>query len=354
MKHLLYSTIMLLIFPIFVCEAATSKEVGSVKGVTKWHPGHYYLVPKKITKKPLLKIIKMVGRSNHWRGIQRRYSWAELEPEKGIYDFSLIEEDLSALKVYDKHLVIQIQFKSFKKGDYFAPAYLDDKKYGPGTYEYGKGGTNIALWNNQVSGRLKELYKKLGEQFDADPHVEALVIPETAIGKVKVGRVRPDKVKFVKNLLSSTKTLKESFPSTNVIQYANWPVFLLDDIEIAARKNRFGLGGPDTFPFWDALNNGLYRHYARLHGDVPLATAVQWDNYTAKKAFGPYDPTSIRTIYDFARETLKVNYMFWASRKKPDNYIGHVDRLLRELSIRYGSSGGLDVKCPTMIAPCSK
>ncbi len=49
------------------------------------------------------------------RGVQIIYSWRQLEPQKGVYDFSKIEEDLNDLSRIDKKLFIQIQDRSFSQ-----------------------------------------------------------------------------------------------------------------------------------------------------------------------------------------------------------------------------------------------
>ncbi|MGJ7094251.1 hypothetical protein [Vibrio hannami] len=41
------------------------------------------------------------------------YPWALLEPKKGQYDFSIIEEDYQYLKAHGKRLFVQLQDATF-------------------------------------------------------------------------------------------------------------------------------------------------------------------------------------------------------------------------------------------------
>jgi hypothetical protein len=48
----------------------------------KWHPGHYVFVAHQAIRPEHI--------LDHFRGVQRCYTWKALEPEQGRYDFSAI------------------------------------------------------------------------------------------------------------------------------------------------------------------------------------------------------------------------------------------------------------------------
>jgi hypothetical protein len=80
-----------------------------------------------------------------------------------------------------------------------------------------------------------------------------------------------------------------------------------------------GLGGPDVFVNDRGLNlpDGVYSYYPKLAGTVPLAPMVAAGNYIAARHGGSADEAPrMDQLYDFARDRLKANYIFWA--RPPD------------------------------------
>lgn len=88
--------------PLFLSAAVSAVNM-------KWFPGHYIMnnldVPE--TENLLIDFKSVVS----MRGIQRSYYWSNLEPSKGVYDFSEIEADLAQVSKYGKKLSIMIGYK---------------------------------------------------------------------------------------------------------------------------------------------------------------------------------------------------------------------------------------------------
>jgi hypothetical protein len=140
----------------------------------KWQPGHYVFIGSdSITEKYIL---------NNFKGVQKAFQWKDLEPEKGRYDFSAIKRDLDYLGKHGKYLVIQLQYKGFGKGQSIIPAYVQGEKYCGSPVNSPVGALNSVLWNQNVSGRIAELIRALGREFDSHPHLAAINLPETATG----------------------------------------------------------------------------------------------------------------------------------------------------------------------------
>ena len=93
----------------------------------KWHPGHYVLAGSGPISSDLL--------FEHFRGVQKRYTWSDLELAKGRYDFSEIRSDLALLESHGKQLVMQVQYKAFGKGQRRVPDYVQGPEYGGGVYQ---------------------------------------------------------------------------------------------------------------------------------------------------------------------------------------------------------------------------
>ncbi|MHB1949150.1 MAG: hypothetical protein ACYCQI_13670, partial [Gammaproteobacteria bacterium] len=63
-------------------------------------------------------------------GVQIIYSWKQLEPKKGVYDFSKIQDDLNFLNKIHKKLFIQLQDRSFQPDICHVPDYIrEDEIY---------------------------------------------------------------------------------------------------------------------------------------------------------------------------------------------------------------------------------
>ena len=65
-------------------------------------------------------------------GAQIMYSWRELEPTQGQYDFSSIRKDVDYLALHGKRLFVQLQDASFYARNLPVPDYLLSDAYGGG------------------------------------------------------------------------------------------------------------------------------------------------------------------------------------------------------------------------------
>ena len=329
----------------------------------KWHPGHYVLAGSGPISSDLL--------FEHFRGVQKRYAWSDLEPAKGRYDFSEIRRDLAMLQEHDKQLVMQIQYKAFGKGQRRVPDYLQGPEYGGGVYRARSGSFDPVLWNAQVGERMDSLFAALGKEFDSHPGVEAVVLPETSpsasLDKHPQPGVDPYTIPiYVAALKDRMTALRRAFPNTVVIQYANFPQPALPDLTAYMKEIGVGLGGPDVYPRSSGLSDperGVYRLYAPLSGTVPLGAAVQSPDYSVAfwkrtAAFNRGEdrnsvivtaeeeqPIPVREHLQLARDTLKLNYLFWSAH--PRHCLENVKRMLSEPDLANDPAGGLDSKRPT-------
>jgi hypothetical protein len=127
-----------------------------------------------------------------------------------------------------------------------------------------------------------------------------------------------------------------------------------------------GLGGPDVYPRPSSLSDparGVYRLYAPLSGTVPLGAAVQSPDYSVASwkrtaAFNRGEdrasvlvtpeeeqPIPVREHLQLARDTLKLNYLFWSAH--PRHCLENVKRMLSEPDLADDPAGGLDSKRPS-------
>ena len=335
-------------FIIFCNTSYVFAQSKSLNQAVKWHPGHYSLVSDEETSRDKYIIGKFLG-------LQKKYAWKQLEPEKGKYDFSIIRADLAYLQKHGKRLVIQIQTKDFGQDKISAPEYLKDASFNGGLYRTSTGSLNPVLWNAKVAERIEALYKALGKEFDKEPFIEAVVIPETAISsdiqrKDQEGVEHYTNEKYANALKQQMKVLKEAFPSTVVIQFTNFPKEILYDLTKFQKQNGIGMGGPDINLYSRGLNDpkaGVYQYYDSLNGHVPLGAAVQSQDYTYSKS-EKYDQVvekpSVEQIYKFGKNRLHLNYIFWLI--KP-GYFDKVITMMNSASFPKDVAGGLNAALPS-------
>src|SRR5689334_18488402 len=64
-----------------------------------------------------------------FQGAQIMYSWKQLEPQKGKYNFSIITEDYDYLETYHKKIFVQLQDATFDPNSKAVPDYLLTAEY---------------------------------------------------------------------------------------------------------------------------------------------------------------------------------------------------------------------------------
>ncbi|HAT9133423.1 TPA: hypothetical protein ACT9JI_000403 [Legionella pneumophila] len=260
------------------------------------------------------------------RGVQIIYSWRQLEPQKGVYDFSKIEEDLNDLSRIDKKLFIQIQDRSFSPDVFPVPDYIRlEKAYHGGVvqqYDFpGEGkpvtaGWVARTWDPAVRKRFQLLLKKLASKFDGK--IYGINLPETSID------LDPDNLpkdfssdEYFYSVLDNIGYLKKIFQKTWVIQYVN---FFPDEwnndhhymrrLFAFARKHHIGLGGPDVVPYKESQMKNSYPFFHKFKGKIETAMAIQEPDYTYTNpktgAFYRFDD-----FYSFSKEYLGAFILFW-------------------------------------------
>ncbi len=320
----------------------------SISQSIKWHPGHYSLVSDEETPRDQY----ILG---NFLGLQKKYTWKILEPQKGKYDFSIIKSDLAYLQKHGKRLVIQLQTKEFGQDLMNAPEYLKDASYNGGLYRTATGSLNPVLWNVKVAERIEALYKALGKEFDKEPFLEAVVIPETAVSsdiqrKDQKGVEHYTNEKYANALKQQMKVLKEAFPSTVVIQFTNFPKEVLYDLTKFQKENGIGMGGPDINLYSRGLNDpkeGVYQYYDSLAGYVPLGAAVQSQDYTyskSEKYDGVVVKPSVEQTYKFGKDRLHLNYIFWLIKPQ---YFDKVITIMKSAEFPKDPAGGLNAALPS-------
>ncbi len=265
-----------------------------------------------------------------FEGAQVAYLWRQLEPGKDEYDFSLIREDLAFLSTQKKKLWIQIQDVTFSDRRNPAPNYLiNDPQYHGGAdhqYQYKEGDEENATtqgwaarrWDPLVQKRFHKLLMALGKEFDG--RIEGVNLAESSVTFGHTGRLYPAGYTpdiYREALITNMKVLKQAFPKSIAMQYANFMPGGRKDLEqvyAAARKAQVAVGGPDLLPYRPFQLANSYILIRESVGIIPSGVAVQDGNYadanpkTGKRA-------DIAELINFATDFLKVDYIFWCTEE---------------------------------------
>ncbi len=269
-------------------------------------------------------------------GAQLAYSWRQLEPGKGDYDFSAIREDLAFLTAKGKKLFIQLQDVTFGEKWISVPNYvLRDPQYNGGANKQYRIAANdedhatvlgwmARRWDSAVQERFHQLLFALGKEFDG--RIEGINFAETSVGFGESGRLFPNGFSFEvyrDAIITNMKALKRAFPKSVVMQYANFmpgewrptnDKGYLQAVYRAARELQVGVGGPDLLPYRPGQLKSSYPLIREAAGIVPTGIAVQDGNYedvnpqTGKRI-------TIAELMDFATNYLKVDYIFWCTQE---------------------------------------
>ncbi len=354
----LFFVVVMIMLPLQQTKAQTLGD-----GV-KWHPGHYYTVLDHGKDKSwyMGQVYSELKSTQALLGLQLRYSWKELEPKEGVYNFSSIDKHLAELTKRNKRLVILLELKEMGTDETSMPipAYARTAAYEGGAYSFSNyekdvlRGYGTKLWNTKIHDRWVALVHALGKRYNSHPNFEAIGFTETSMGVPKEILSQEQIEIFYKNLLNINREMRIHFPNTVTYQFVNYPRPVLESLVGQLKDMGTALGGPDVFLeepglLYSKVPKGIYHYYPDLSGAVPLMPSVQHKNYvTTKWNMDGYEP-SVSELFTFARDTLKANYMFWT--RDPD-YYWKVLQLLNKSQQKTAPAGGLGASCPTAYVRC--
>lgn len=261
-----------------------------------------------------------------FKGAQIMYSWRQLEPKQGEYDFSLLQQDYDYLTQFKKQLFVTLQDVTFHAKRKAVPDYILTAAYDGGAEEQynndGRPGGWVAKrWNKRVRERFAQLMLALGKAFDGK--IEGINLQETAI-EVKDSSF--SELDYVTGVKENMLALKQAFPKSVTMVYANFmpgewlpgnDKGYLRSIYQYGEQIGVGLGGPDLLVKRKGQLNHTLAMMHESHYSVPLGIAVEDGNYFDETGDATEDKTKkheniVPLLYAFAKDFLKVNYMFWS------------------------------------------
>ena len=275
----------------------------------KFHPGHYTVILP--AHNSLQKYSDDAIRPGVV-GIMKRFTWRELEPQRGVYDFSQIQTALNWAHAYGMQLVVMIDDKTFVL-ERPNPSYLDTL-----TPRNRSGGYTMLRWDPTVVDRYKALVAALGASFDSNANFEGIAAQESSLGldstALKTYGYTPEKYRDA--LIDMFTHALAVMPRSRVFWYQNFLVGNNNYIgSVAAALGPKGLvmAGPDTLPDRDSLVDKSYPFFGQFKDKMHLGIQVEGACYRALHETSGYSTKywTMSELFQYARDTLHVNYMFW-------------------------------------------
>ena len=272
---------------------------------------------------PFLKIQRFAG-------AQIMYSWKQLEPIKGEYDFSIIREDYDYLLSHGKKFFIQLQDATFSPISSGLPEYILTSRFDGGSLpQVNDRGETVGWvakrWNPGVRHRFALLLNALGKEFDGK--VEGINLQESSIDIKSDADSTFTPQRYSESLRINMLALKKAFPRSISMQYANfmpgeWLPYedkgYLRSVYQYGEEIGVGLGAPDLM----IRKRGQLNHAISLMHEgkftVPLGIAVQDGNYIGETGTDTVvndRENIVPLLHAFAKDFLRVKYMFWACQE---------------------------------------
>ena len=287
-----------------------------------FNPGHY-LSAGAGDESAAAAFGKIAGQSGFIGG-KRIYAWRGLEPARGDYDFSRIEEDLEYLKSIGKRLWIQIGYTQFNGAALpHMPEYMwNNASFGCGPENYGTykrqaqdGGWIPCYWNDNVKARYVALVDALGARFNDEPYFEGISIGETAMDPAAAALHAGYSIVAIQDAFKDrSRAMKKAFPDKVVMQMVNFAAFDLEEFSAWLAGNGIAIGSPDIILHNSSLTDVTYPQYLKHHDSVATGPDVQWDNYTRGKPGAGRSYTAEELLLGAIEETNPW-YMFWQMRE---------------------------------------
>lgn len=283
-------------------------------------PKHYMLLFNMDISK-----INKIANNPDFEGVQLKLDWKSIEPQRGVFDFSLVDSVLDVAQSYGKKIVFQFQYKTFQGRPPIVPDYLlTDSIYAGGVAYYSDSSSVAKIWMPSVTNRLDTVFRAMGNHFGNHPALEGINLPETATFSAGTDYNVPA---YINGIKANIAHLRIAFPdSVFILQYLNWlpgsgPMdSLIKNLRIIADYTttlvNTGFGGPDNKiqtspnPTFTPVMTFQYEY----NRQAVLGNATQWNDY------GYINPhtgvtVTIDEILQYSVDSLKNDYVFWLDRE---------------------------------------
>jgi hypothetical protein len=177
----LFALLLLCATQVAMAFDAASQTDSTTVQQRKAHYGHYFSTHYSDTPAAAAALCEHAGVS----GVVWRQTWNEVESSPGVYNFSSFDKVLKAIAASSKpscQLWLFVEFKSFPNSPTRnpCPSYLQARHSAPNSF--GHGAATCFMWESTVVSAYTAMMKAAAARYDRNPHVEGLIIQESALG----------------------------------------------------------------------------------------------------------------------------------------------------------------------------
>lgn len=264
----------------------------------KYHPGHWIAPPRRENTLDAIEKYDFTGVV----GLAPRFTWKELEPANGQYNFDRVQLYLDWCARRGLYLIIFVEDKTFTSENPL-PDYLASY-----AVQNSSGGVTTARWNVDLLARFMEMVSNL---LTLSKHLafEGISIQESApsLSAAAMKASGYDAVKY----RSYYSAVAQLFTSSSARFFPNLNFFPSKQTYIRdVLLNLGGLGGiggyTDTLPESVPLTGLSYPLYT---GMSTLFAQISPDGYSERRSNGAI--WTMAEIDDYAEGTLGAAYRWW-------------------------------------------
>ena len=296
--------------PLPLPPADTVAPPPQTAGGRKYNKGHYVGLLRKAGGNVQIRDALRPG----MKGVMKRYTWKELEPNSGSYNLSGIQSDLNLVASLGLQLIVMIEDKTFVNENPM-PGYLSSNQF---VRKNRPGGYTAVRWNTTVVNRMKALMKAIGQRFDSNPNFEGVALQESAPGLpgVDLNATGYTAAKYRDALIAVLLDATKSMPTSRVFWFMNFMPqnqSYLNDVANAVKSSGVVLSGPDIQPDDHAIVKSVYPIIWNFKNKMPIAHQIEGSCYRHLHADKSY-PTKYWTpaeLFKYGRDSLGDDYMFW-------------------------------------------
>lgn len=278
----------------------------------KSHIGNYLVVSGTDMHAQLLHM-----GSSSVAGVVKHYTWNELEPVMGSYDFSQIRADVAEAALQKKYLLVQIDLDA-RNSAKVLPGYLGQNQM---VLPLQNGVPTLKIWDAYVVDRLKSLYAELAAHMDNEAYFEGLIIQPPAMQlndqlKAKyaysVDAHRDALIELLKSTKAAFATAKVFWSFVSMTEN----VKLDNDVAVASAPLGVAMGGADLRadnPNWQSVYQSIY---SAMKGRTTLFAVIGAEaTSTIKNAT---KSSALQVLLQAARER-EVKYLLWEQQGNAAN-----------------------------------
>ena len=252
------------------CGGVSPPPSGGGGGGRKFHPGHYIALMRNGSSEKIMSQSMKPGVV----GFVKRYTWREVEPSKGQYNFAGVKADLAWAQANGMRMIIMFEDRTFSL-EKAGPQYLDQ-------YEQrtASGGYCLERWQPAVVSAWINMIRAFGAQFDKHPNLEGIATQETSLGfssaVMKAAGYTPEK--YRDSYISILSAAAAALPTSRVFWFMNFfngNQNYIASIASAVAPKGVLMGGPDVWPDNKGLATRTYPFYTQFKGKMPLFGQVE-------------------------------------------------------------------------------